>query len=365
VTAPTAGIRSIGWYVPSGRRDVSALARDYGVTESAVTGFGLRGHTVASPDEHPSTMGAHAVREALAAAHLETKDIALLIFCGITRDYPPPWVAAFGVLHELGAKGTPGFDLSNRCAGLHDALWTARALALVGGFDPIVVCCADRYDYLLGPPRRVGQVGDVAYSAGAAAAVVSRSAKNELAAYSFLTHEDLSLHDQGCPRAGASRGPLDAAALEADLHRWQSTMTVSQGVRLRKYMAEADRHNIESVCRAANFDAIDFLACSPLDVKAQLASLAQIGVAPEQTLFTLPELGHMGSTDALVSLGLASAIGRPLGRRVVMSTRTVVYSNALALRALGEDVAIASGGVGLNLDEWRESERSRLSRPPT
>jgi hypothetical protein len=85
-------------------------------------------------------------------------------------------------------------------------------------------------------------------------------------------------------------------------------------------------------------------------------------VTAERTLFTLPELGHMGAADSLVALGLATATGRKLGRRVVMSTRTVVYSNALAIRALGEDVAIAAGGVGLDIEAWRQSEQLRLNK---
>jgi 3-oxoacyl-[acyl-carrier-protein] synthase-3 len=356
-----AGILSVGWYIPDGRRDSAMIARDYGVARAAVDAFGLRGHAVAEDDDHPSTMGAKAVREALRAARLDLKDIGLLIFAGMTRDYPAPWVGAFGVLHELGAKHAAGFDLSNRCASVHDALWTARALVHAGGFDNVVVCSADRFDYLIGPPRPIGQVSDVAFSAGAAAAVVSRAATNEMVAFSFRTNDDLSLHNQLCPRAGASRVPLNEAAIEADLHRWQNTMKVGQAARLSQYLMEADKHNIQSVCRSAGFDDIDFLACAPLDLKAQVASLAGVGLGPEKTLFTLPQLGHMGPADSLVALGLAAATGRSLGRRVVMSTRSAVYSNALAIRALGDAVIIASGGLGLDVDAWRESERERLA----
>ena len=356
-----AGIRSIGWYIPSGRRDCVAMARDYDVAPEAIASFGLRGQTLAGNDDHPSTMGAAATLEALRAAGLEPSDVGLLIFAGMTRDYPAPWVAAFGVLHELGATKAAGFDLTNRCAGLHDALWTAQALVRSGGFDNVVVCSADRFDYLLGPPRRVGQVSDVAFSTGATAAVVSREADNELVAFSYTTNPDSSLHDQLCPRAGASRIPLDHAALEHGLHRWQNTINLGQAAQLKQYLLAADKRNIEAVCRAAEFSEVDFLACSPLDVKAQLESLAQVRIGPAQTLFTLPELGHIGPADSLLALGVAVAIGRPLGRRIVMSTRSAVYSNALAIRARADVLGIAAGGRGLEIDDWRDAERTRLA----
>jgi|HubBroStandDraft_1064217.scaffolds.fasta_scaffold01317_15 3-oxoacyl-[acyl-carrier-protein] synthase-3 len=356
-----AGIRSIGWYIPAGRRNADAIARDYGVAVDAVERFGLRSHAVAADNDHPSTMATQAARAALTAAELSPKDIDLLIFTGMTRDYPTPWVGAFGVLHELQATQAAGFDLSNRCPGLTDALWLAATLVRSGAYDTIVVCVADRFDYLLGPPRRVEQIADTAYSAGAGAAVVSRVAQNEIVAFSHLTNPDLSLHAQFCPRAGGSRRSPDPAALAEGMHQWQATMRLSQTAELMKYLQAADHHNITSVCRQAGFDEIDFLASAPLDVKAHIASLAALGIGAEKTLLTLPELGHMGGADAIVTLGLAAAIGRDLGRRVVLSTRSVLYANALAIRALGASQGISAGGTGLDTARWRQEEERRIA----
>lgn len=351
------GILSVGWYIPAGRRDRETIARSYGIASAALEQFGLESHTVAADCDHPSTMAASAVRSALAAGGLAPKDIGLLIFAGITRDYPAPWVAAFGVLHELGATHAAGFDLNNRCPAVGYALWLASMLVRAGSYENIVVCAADRFDYLMGPPRKVEQISDATFSAGAGAVVVSRAARNEIVAFSHLTNEDLSLHEQLCPRAGGTRHPTDAPALEQGMHRVQSTMRLPQAAKLKRYMETVDRHNIASVCKTAKFDEVDFVICSPLDAKAQLVTLAEIGIDAQKTLFTVPQLGHMGGADAIVSLGLAVATGKNLGQRIIISTRSILYSNALALRALDQTVGIRVGGIGLDIEQWRTDER--------
>lgn len=347
------GVTSIGWFVPEGRRNVEQIAQHYRAAPAALRSFGLHAHAVAGESDHPSTMGARAALAALRAANLTVEDVDLLIFTGMTRDYPTPWVGAFGVLHEMGAHVAAGFDLNNRCAGLHDGLWTAACMVRAGAHKTIVVCAADRFDHLFAPSRRLGQISDTAYSAGACAAVVSTAADNDIAGFSHLTNTDLSLHRQLCPTVGGTQLSLDAAVLEQGLHQWQNTMTLVQATALAEYLRMADRRNITEVCRQAGFEAVDFVACSPLDVKAQIASLQAIGIGAEKTLFTLPFLGHTGPADSLLALGVALAIGRNLGRRVILSTRSAVYSNAMALRAKNETMRIPVDGTGLNLDHWR------------
>jgi len=348
------GIRSIGWYVPRSRRDSVSIARDYSVTVKAVEQFGLHSHTLPDAQDHPSTMGARATKAALDAAGLDVSDLELLIFAGMTRDYPAPWVAAFAVLHELGAVHAAGFDLSNRCPAIGDALWIAASLIRSGSYHRVAVCAADRFDYLLGPPRRVDHISDTAYSAGAAAAIVTRDAANEIAAFSFKTNDDLSLHEQYCPKIGGTRGPLTPTAVEHGLHWWKNTARLSQTEKLMKFLQAADRHNITAVCERAGFASIDFLAGAPLDVKAQLAFLQTLGIGSDKTLITVPRLGHMGGADSVIALGLAVASGRDIGRRVVISTRSVLYSNAVALKAIDTTIGIAVGGSGLDLASWRD-----------
>jgi 3-oxoacyl-[acyl-carrier-protein] synthase III len=339
------GIASVGWHVPAEHHGVDRVAADHGVSPRALRDFGLKAVAVPGPDEHPSTLAAHATRHAMAAAGVPLDAIDLLIFAGLTRDQPAPWVAAFGVLAELGCPRATGFDLAARCPGVHDALWVAASLVRSGGFQNVVVACGDRFDYLLPRSRKKAQLTEAVYSAGGAAALVNDQADNEIVAYSHCTNEDRAIHREMCPTAGGSRAPLDAAALASSAHEWQNNLRVEQAVALRDYLARAERHNIETVCKRAGFDAIDFVAVSPLSVRDQIESLGRLGIGAERILATLPDHGHMGPADSLFSIGMAIATGRAVGPRLVMSTRSITSANALAIRGRSADLGIRVAGA--------------------
>ena len=346
------GLRAIGWSIPPARRTAAELAAHHGLPLDAVHRLGLVEQPVAGDGDHPSTLGAAATRHALAAAGLALADLDLLIFAGVTRDWPAPWVAAFGVLHELGATRTAGFDLNTRCAGSIDALWLARALVASGTYRTVAVCCAERFDYLLGGSRRAELPIDAAYSCGAATAIVTAGTGNDLAGFANITNPELAAHRAMGPVAGGSRQPLDPAALADRLHQWRGQLSLDAAERIARYSADADRHNYAALRAQTGFTEIDFVACSPLIPEPQLAVLEELGVPRARTLATIPYLGHIGPADLLLVLGIAIATGRSIGQRIVLSTRTPVYSNALAIRAAAAGHGIAAGGSGIDLAHW-------------
>jgi 3-oxoacyl-[acyl-carrier-protein] synthase-3 len=347
-----AGIRSIGWWIPRGRRSAAEIIAAYGLGPNALASMGLRSRAVAGDGDHPSTMGARATRAALDGAGLQADDLDLLIFAGVTRDWPAPWVAAFGVLRELGATRVAGFDLASRCAGVIDALWLAKVLIDSGTHRRVAVCCAERLDHLLDPARRPEMVTEVAYGAGAAAAIVTPDAGNEILAFSSFTNPDLGAHRGAAPVAGGTRVPFDQVALLEGLHRWKNDLTFGDLERIAAYEADADRHNYTQLYRRCGFERIDFVACSPLYPEPQLRVLEELGVDRTSTLFTIPHLGHIGPADLLLILGVAVLGGRSVGQRVVLSTRTAVYANALAVLGRRPQLGIAVGGEGIDPALW-------------
>jgi 3-oxoacyl-[acyl-carrier-protein] synthase-3 len=347
-----AGIVSIGWWIPPGRRSARELAADHGVSADVLAGLGFVSKAVAGDGDHPSTMGARATRGALEAAGLRVEDLDLLVFAGVTRDWPAPWVAAFGVLHELGAQRAAGFDFANRCTGGIDALSLAASLVDSGAHRTVAVCCADRYDQAIPAGRRTELITDVCYGAGAATAIVSAEAGNTIAALSHVTNSDLSAHAAGGPVAGGTRCPVDEGALRDQLTLWHSRLSIAQAEGIARFSADADRHNYGRLFALTGWAGIDFAACSPIIPGPQLEVLREIGIDPRATLFTIPHLGHIGPADLLLILGVASAVGRRLGPRLVLSARTPVYACALAIKAHREDLAIRVGGDGIDVDLW-------------
>ncbi|MEO8700890.1 MAG: hypothetical protein ABI867_12655 [Kofleriaceae bacterium] len=331
--------------MPAARRLAADLAASFEVPQASLEAFGLSSRTEPGELDHPSTMGARAVTHALAAAKLEVADVDLLIFAGMTRDYPAPWVGAFGVLHELGAKGTAGFDLTNRCASVHDALWLATKMIQAGVHKRVVVCCADRFDYLFDATQPAKTPADLAYSAGAAAAVVDADASTEIAAFASLTNPDLAAHILNAPAFGGSRSQIDKASLAVGRPRRRFTINLAEARAMIEYLRAADAHNLPEVKRLAGFDEIDFVIASPLDVAAQLASLADQGIPAAKTFFLISRLGHIGPADSLLNLGACVASHRALGTRVVLSTRTATYSNAIALRGNVGGIQVEGSGI--------------------
>jgi 3-oxoacyl-[acyl-carrier-protein] synthase III len=348
-----AGIRSIGWWVPPARRSAREIAAEHRLELDALVRLGLKTKAVPGDDDHPSTMGARATRRALEAAGLGVDDLDLLLFAGVTRDWPAPWVAAFGVLHELGARRAAGLDIANRCAGGIDALWLARMLVESGVHRTVAVCCADRYDHVMDPRRRPAElITEAAYAAGAATAIVMADAGNDIVAFSHLTNGDLSSHTAGGPLAGGTRRPVDEAAVQDSLQLWRSRLSIGMSETIARYSADADRHNYRRLFEQTGWSGIDFVACSPVIPGPQLDVLGEIGIDARATLFTIPHVGHIGPADLLLILGVASAVGRRVGPRVALSVRTPVYSNALAIAARSDDLAIRVAGDGVDIGLW-------------
>ncbi len=349
-----AGIVSVGWWVPKARIYAKEIATQYGLAEDVVNKIGLKSRPIAAQDEHPSTMGARAALNALKAANLQIDDLDLLIFAGVSRDWPTPWVAAFGVLHEMGATRTAGMDISTRCAGSIDAIWLAKTLIESGTYKTIAICCAERFDYLFGVDGEPAQQPfDAMYSAGAACMIISaEQSANQILAFSNFTNPDLSIHNTMGPVAGGSRVPLTAAAVEKKLHLWQSQLSMREITEIANYSANADRFNYPELFRKTGFNGADFVICSPLDPVPQIAVLKELGIAPADAFFTVPFLGHIGPADLLLILGVAIASGKTLGERIIFSTRTPVYSNAVAIKSTKADAGIAVFGEGIDITLW-------------
>jgi len=114
----TAGIVGFGTYAPANRISAEELARRANVpVERFTQGIGFDYVHVANDDEHPSTMGLAAGKDALAEAGLMGEDIDLVIFVsGGDYDYRN-WCPSTSIVRELGCHKAYSFEIRNGCAG--------------------------------------------------------------------------------------------------------------------------------------------------------------------------------------------------------------------------------------------------------
>jgi len=84
-------ILGVGVYIPSTRL-VADLVTAAGGDPMLYDGWPIVGR--AGEHDHPSTMGEAALRDALARCGIAANKLALVLACGVSHDYVPPWSLA-------------------------------------------------------------------------------------------------------------------------------------------------------------------------------------------------------------------------------------------------------------------------------
>ncbi|MBI1822792.1 MAG: PilZ domain-containing protein [Nitrospirae bacterium] len=77
---------------------------------------GIKSRRYASADLFPSDLAGMAARDALNNAGMDAKDLDVIIYCGIAKDFDEP-ATAIVVQDKIGAKDAYAFDLVNACNG--------------------------------------------------------------------------------------------------------------------------------------------------------------------------------------------------------------------------------------------------------
>jgi len=163
---PPLSLLGIGLYLPP-TVDMREYTLAQGGDVSLYRGWERACH--AGPEDHPSTMGAQALEQAIQKSGVPRDDIRMVIYSGASRDYVPSWSVSTEVMKLCG--------LSANCLGLDI---TAGCLATLAGLDLIqgwlaahgggcaAVVAAERWTQTINfkDPKTVGlwQYGD---SAGA------------------------------------------------------------------------------------------------------------------------------------------------------------------------------------------------------
>ena len=187
-------IAGTGSYLPERRMTNDDLAKLVDTTDEwIVQRTGIKERRVAAADEPTSVLASRAATRALKDAHLEAKDLDLILVATITPDMMTPAAACF-VAHSLGLDRTPAVDLNAACSGFVYGLQFGSALIESGRYRNVLLVGADKLSSVTDYSDRTSCIlwGD-----GAGAAVLSAS------------------DDQG-PRAVIQRAPRRRRRVGAD-----------------------------------------------------------------------------------------------------------------------------------------------------
>jgi 3-oxoacyl-[acyl-carrier-protein] synthase III len=277
----------------------------------------------AAEGEHPGAMGARALVDALARASLGPADLSLVIYAGVSRDYPPSWSAAVAIMDELGAgAGCVGMDIVNGCLGALLGLEIARRWLRGGPGQHVAIVCAERWAASIArddaAQRRLWGNSD-----GAAAAIVSASpagAALEVASVSLLNVPEYvdhvlvkyggTRHPVAPPDEDPQRRILSARPYEQLMAHYRASYETVAA----RAIAEADHRPDTLVCNQISPGAVDLIA-------------EALAYGPAQVIRTGTQNGHMGPADVLV--GLREAVDR--GCSTVLAAASSPYSFGAAV----------------------------------
>jgi len=283
----------------------------------------------AAEQDHPSTMGARALADALARASLEPADLSAVIYAGVSRDYPPSWSAAVAIMDEIGAgTGCIGTDIINGCLGALLGLEIARRWLRGGDGKHVAVVCAERWAASIARDD-AAQKRLWGNSDGAAAAIVSASpagAALEVAGVSLLNVPQYV--DHVLVKYGGTRHPV-APPDEDPQRRILSRRPYEQLI--EHYRASYETVATRAIAQANHRP--DTLVCNQISPNAVDQIAEALAYGPAQVIRTGTENGHMGPADVLV--GLRAAVD--MGCSTVLAAASSPYSfGAAVLRRVAE-----------------------------
>jgi 3-oxoacyl-[acyl-carrier-protein] synthase III len=140
---PPLRVVGIGLHLPPAV-SVRNHAAERGADVSEYRGWECACH--AGDDEHPSTMGASALRQALERSGVAPDDVRLVVFTGSSRDYVPSWSVATEIMRLGGlSDGCIGLDLTAGCLATLAALDLAHGWLAAHGGGYAAIVAAERW----------------------------------------------------------------------------------------------------------------------------------------------------------------------------------------------------------------------------
>jgi 3-oxoacyl-[acyl-carrier-protein] synthase III len=316
-----------GVYLPPSKpvRDIVAAA---GQDPSGHKGWDNCCHALA--DDHPSTMGADALRKALEDANVDPSELKLVLFAGMSRDYLPSWSVATEIMKACGTDAhCMGLDMTIGCLGALSALDMAQGWLATHGGGVAAIVAAERWTYTI-DYTSIENMGLWGHSDGAAATIVSSNtshqAKAKFCGAEFFAQNDLN--GTVLIEYGGTRNPI---APEGVKPFERKLMGLSRNDLRQRY---SDGYSNSLQALKTRFD------CNPerviINQTANLflhliASVIEIPI--ENFILTGHETGHVGSADILIGLDRLLQTGGMNEPHLVAGSTPYAFGSGLMIPA--------------------------------
>jgi 3-oxoacyl-[acyl-carrier-protein] synthase III len=294
MTTPLA-ILGAGVYLPPAQ-PTRTIAAELGADTTRFKGWDhIR---VALDDDHPSTMSAAALRDALGEAGVDASELALVVFAGMSRDYLPSWSVATEVMRLCGVPSScVGLDITIGCLGTLTALKLVQGWLSIAGGGCAAIVTAERWSHTIDRSRQ-DLMGLWGHSDGGGALVVGMDTARQLAGFLGAEFTTISsLNGAVLVRYGGTRFPV---APPGESPHLRSTGDWSPKELWEQYI-EGYSTAFGSVQQRFGLRPARMI-CNQIGtaIVAKLPELA--GVPPSGVVITGHDAGHLGPADVILGL---------------------------------------------------------------
>ena len=264
---------------------------------------GIRTRRVAAEGETTSDLGAHASREALAAAGLAPGDIDLIVVATTTPDMVFPSTACI-LQRKLGITRGAAFDVQAVCTGFVYALAIADKFIASGQHQRALVVGSEIFSRLLDwSDRRTC----VLFGDGAGAVVLERSDAPGIV--STHLHADGQQGDILCVPGALHGGAVQGRAF---VHMDGQAVFRFAVRALEDVCSETLAHN------GLTGEDIDWLVPHQANVRIIQATAQKLGLPPERVVMTVEHQGNTSAASVPLALDAAVRDGRIQRGHLVM-----------------------------------------------
>lgn len=285
-----------GIYLPPAR-PVREVVAEAGQDASGHQGWDNCCHALA--DDHPSTMGADALRKALVDAQVDPSELKLVLFAGMSRDYLPSWSVATEIMQLCGTDARcMGLDMTVGCLGALSALDMAQGWLATHGGGVAAIVAAERRTYTV-DYTSIENMGLWGHSDGAGATVVSQDTHHPAKAV-FCGAELFAQNDLNGTvliEYGGTRHPVAPAGVKP-FERKLMGLTRHD---LRQRYSDGYANSLQALKSRFDCDPQRVIINQTANLFLQLIS-SVIEIPIENFVLTGHETGHVGSADILIGL---------------------------------------------------------------
>ncbi|KEK09274.1 3-oxoacyl-ACP synthase [Lysinibacillus fusiformis] len=300
------GIVSTGIYLPHNRMSSSEIADLSNIPEDIIRQkMGIHEKPIPGEHDHTVQMGIWAAQDALKKAHIEPKDIDVVIYMGEEHKEYPLWTASIKMQEELGAVNAWAFDVQLRCGTTIMALKVAKSLmASDDTINTILIAGGYRnVDFINYSNPRTRFMYNLA-AGGGAMLLQKNYPKNQLLEADIMTDGTFS-EDVVVP-VGGTKTPLTPFHLTEHLYQ----LDVLDPIGMKERLEQKSLSNFLKVIRSSlsksgySEEQLNYLAMLHMKRSAHDYILTELGLQPEQSIY-LQDYGHIGQIDQILSLQLA------------------------------------------------------------